>query len=292
MKVSIVIPTYNRAHLIEPAIRSILKQTHSEWELLIVDDGSTDNTDAVIEQYLRDARVKYIKKENSGAAESRNVGVANATADVITFLDSDDEAEPHWLQTMTGRMEQDGADVVCCGLSRYDANGKVVDVKMPKKQSALFNGVTCKITNGGSFMMKRYIFDAIGGYDKDLRAGQHTELAMRLVPYVEAKGLKISNIYESLIRINIHEGDRIRTNYKAKYLGSSHTYHKHYNLFKKSKNAKSRFEGIIAFNAYKLGYLSEARTYAWKSFMTKPTVKDFLRFTKYLLAVNKSSSSG
>lgn len=290
MKISIVIPTYNRAHIIEPAIKSILKQTLTDWELIIVDDGSTDNTAEVIEKYLSDSRVNYIQKENSGAAESRNVGVANATAEVITFLDSDDEAEPHWLQTMAERMEQDRADLVCCGLSRLDADGKIIEVKMPKKQSALFNGITCKITNGGSYMLKKPIFKEIGGFDKDLQAGQHTELAMRLVPYIEAKGLKISNIYESLIRINIHDGERIRTNYKAKYLGSSHTYHKHYNLFKKSKNAKSRFEGIIAFNAYKLGYYAEARAYGLKSFLTKPTIKDFLRYTKYLLTVKGSNS--
>ena len=287
MRISIVIPTYNRAHIIEPAIKSILKQTLADWELIIVDDGSTDNTAEVIKKYLGDSRIRYVQKENSGAAESRNVGVAHATADVITFLDSDDEAEPHWLETMANAMQQEEADIVCCGLSRIDADGKVLEVKMPKKQSALFNGITAKFTNGGSYMMKKSIFEAVGGFDKDLLAGQHTELAMRLVPYVEAKGLKIHNIFESLIRINIHDGARIRTNYKAKYLGSSHTYRKHYNLFKKSKNAKSRFEGIIAFNAYQLGYYAEARSFGLKSFLTKPTLKDFLRFTKYLLAVKR-----
>ena len=216
------------------------------------------------------------------------MGVANATADIITFLDSDDEAEPFWLDKMLQTMAREKADIVCCGLSRFDKQGNLVDVKMPKKLSALFNGITGKFTNGGSFMMKKDIFEAIGGYDPELRAGQHTELAMRLVPYVEKNGLKIANIHESLIRINIHDGVRIRTNHKAKYLGSSHTYHKHYDLFKKSKNAKSRFEGIIAFNAYKLGHMSEARAFGLRSFLTKPTLKDFLRFMKYLLAVKTS----
>lgn len=289
MKVSITIPTYNRAHLIGKAIQSVLRQTHESWELLVVDDGSTDDTEEAVKEFLSNPKVRYIKKENSGAGHSRNVGVAHSTADIITFLDSDDEAEPFWLEKMTQRLAEDKSDIVCCGLSRYDVNGELIDVKMPKKLSTLFNGITGKFTNGGSFMMKKHIFEAIGGYDPEVRSGQHTELAMRLVPHVEAHGLKISNINESLIRINIHPGARIRTNYKAKYQGSLHTYKKHYSLFQKSKNAKSRYEGIIAFCAYKLGYLSVARTYGLKSFLTRPTLKDFLRYTRYLLSIRKSA---
>lgn len=287
-QVSVIIPTYNRAHLLEPAIRSVINQTLPDWELLIVDDGSTDNTPAVVEKYLDDSRIKYIQKKNSGAGHSRNVGVAHASHSIITFLDSDDEAEPVWLEKMRHEIVHGQADIVCCGLSRYDSDGKLIDTKMPHKLSTLFNGITGKFTNGGSFMLKRSIFEAIGGYDPALPSGQHTELAMRLVPYVEEQGLKITNLQESLLRIHVHGGARIRTNYKAKYLGSSYTYRKHYNLFKKSKNAKSRYEGIIAYSAYRLGYMKEARQFAWKSFATKPTVIDFLRFAKYLFTLRRS----
>src|SRR5688572_15780741 len=98
--VSIVIPTYNRAHLISRAIASVINQTFGEWELIIADDGSTDNTQEVVKGFLHDSRIRYYKKGNSGAAESRNAGVKIASGNYVSFLDSDDEADPFWMEKM------------------------------------------------------------------------------------------------------------------------------------------------------------------------------------------------
>ena len=89
--VSIVMPTYNTSKYIEDSIRSVLSQTHKEWELLIVDDCSEDNTDEIIAPYLKDTRIHYIKNEkNMGAALSRNRAIREAKGKYIAFLDSDD----------------------------------------------------------------------------------------------------------------------------------------------------------------------------------------------------------
>lgn len=93
---SIVIPTYNRAHLIERALTSILNQTLQDYEILVVDDGSNDNTGELI-QKLNITQLKYIKTQNFGVAHARNVGIKNAGGSYITFLDSDDLMEPHHL---------------------------------------------------------------------------------------------------------------------------------------------------------------------------------------------------
>jgi glycosyltransferase involved in cell wall biosynthesis len=88
---SIVIPTYNRAHLISKAIESVIAQTYSDWELIIVDDGSTDNTKELVDNYCnKDNRIRYIYQENAERSVARNNGIDHAKGEFICFLDSDD----------------------------------------------------------------------------------------------------------------------------------------------------------------------------------------------------------
>lgn len=104
-KVSIITPTYNRAEIISSAVRSILDQTEKDWEYLVVDDGSTDDTEQVILEF-NDPRIRYLKKQNAGPSSARNLGIKNANAKWIMYLDSDDllhsncvERMLHWLET-------------------------------------------------------------------------------------------------------------------------------------------------------------------------------------------------
>ena len=95
-KVSVIIPTYNRAYLISRAINSVLNQTYQDFEIIIVDDGSTDNTEEVIKEFQeKDERIKYIRhKNNKGEAAARNTGIKAAKNEYISFQDSDDESFP------------------------------------------------------------------------------------------------------------------------------------------------------------------------------------------------------
>ena len=95
---SIVIPTYNRAYILPKAIESVIKQTFENWELVIIDDGSTDNTQAIVESY-NDLRIKYLKQENKERSASRNNGIRHSSGTNICFLDSDDYFLPERLQT-------------------------------------------------------------------------------------------------------------------------------------------------------------------------------------------------
>jgi len=96
--VSVVIPTYNRAWCIKRAIDSVLRQTYVDWELIIVDDGSTDNTKEIIDAYPQDKRINYYKKSNGGVHSARNLGIIKSTGDYITYLDSDDEFVEDYLE--------------------------------------------------------------------------------------------------------------------------------------------------------------------------------------------------
>lgn len=104
--VSIIMPSYNTGRYIEESIKSVLTQTYASWELIIVDDCSTDNTDEIVRPFLKDARIKYFKNEkNSGAALTRNRAMREAQGDWIAFLDSDDLWVPEKLEKMLRFMQ-------------------------------------------------------------------------------------------------------------------------------------------------------------------------------------------
>lgn len=107
--VSIIMPSYNTACFISDTIRSVLAQTYTNWELIIVDDCSTDNTDEVVKAFLNDARIHYIKNDkNSGAAVSRNRALREAKGRWIAFLDSDDLWVQDKLEKQIAFMENNG----------------------------------------------------------------------------------------------------------------------------------------------------------------------------------------
>src|SRR5690349_19362823 len=111
--VSIVMPAYNAGKYIADSIRSVIAQTWPDWELLVVDDGSSDDTGAIVKEFVaRDPRIRYFFQENSRLGKARNTGLKNARGELIAFLDSDDL----WLETklalQTRAMNENHADVV------------------------------------------------------------------------------------------------------------------------------------------------------------------------------------
>lgn len=121
--VSVIIPTYNRGYIIRKSIDSVLSQTYSDFELIIIDDGSTDNTKDIIEAY-KDSRIKYVYQENSGACAARNNGVLLAKGEYIAFHDSDDTWLPDKLEKQIQAINEIGADIVSCQMITHDQNGK------------------------------------------------------------------------------------------------------------------------------------------------------------------------
>ncbi len=101
--VTVIIPTYNRSELVRQAINSVLKQDYENFEILVIDDGSTDNTRQTVAE-IKDNRIRYFYKNNGGAASARNLGLKNAKGEFICFLDSDDLWPDNFLKTMTSRL--------------------------------------------------------------------------------------------------------------------------------------------------------------------------------------------
>ena len=126
-KVSIILPTYNRAHIIEKAIQSVLNQTYQDFEIIIIDDGSKDDTKKIIRGFQeKDNRIKYIRfEENKGAAAARNAGIKMSKGEYITFQDSDDEWLPEKLEKQMKIIETSSENIVVyCGFWRIDGDEK------------------------------------------------------------------------------------------------------------------------------------------------------------------------
>ena len=140
--VSIIMPSYNTALYIEETIQSVLNQTYPNWELIIVDDCSTDNTDEVLEK-IKDTRIHYLKNEkNSGAAVSRNKALRKAKGQWIAFLDSDDLWMPNKLEKQIRFMEENGYAFSYTNYEEIDVNGNKTGVTVTGPQ---------KITKTGMF---------------------------------------------------------------------------------------------------------------------------------------------
>lgn len=124
-KISIIIPVYNAEKYIAETIESVLRQTYSNIELLLVDDGSKDDSGKICLKYAySDTRVRYIYKANGGVSSARNRGLMEATGQYIGFMDADDIAEPDMYATMIADMHKYGADVVSIGAGIYE-NGEL-----------------------------------------------------------------------------------------------------------------------------------------------------------------------
>lgn len=142
--VSIIMPSYNTGQYIKETIESVLAQSYSNWELIIVDDCSTDNTDEIVNCFLPDLRIRYLKNDtNSGAAFSRNKALREAEGKWIAFLDSDDLWYPEKLEKQLSFMETNGYFFSYTNYEEIDVNGKSTGVRVtgPKRitKTGMFN---------------------------------------------------------------------------------------------------------------------------------------------------------
>lgn len=131
-QVSVIMPAYKTEEYIKESIQSVQNQTLQDWELLVINDGSPDHLeDIVTELAMGDHRIRLISQVNQGVAVARNTGIAEATGEFISFLDSDDLWEPTFLEQMTKKALRENLDFVYCGFNKETPSGKTKDVGKP-----------------------------------------------------------------------------------------------------------------------------------------------------------------
>ncbi len=182
-QVSIIIPTYNAEKYISQAIDSILNQTYDNYEIIVVDDGSTDDTYQVLAPYQEHIRYSY--QENQGVAISRNSGMAMARGDLIAFLDADDFFLPQKLAKQVACFEKDAnLGMVISGWCIVDGQGKKIFDVEPWKCSPQLNLTTAvlhKPARPSATMIRRQWCEGVGGFDSFLASGEDLDLLLRLM---------------------------------------------------------------------------------------------------------------
>lgn len=167
LKASIIMPTYNRGFCCTNAIDSVIKQTHSNWELMIIDDGSTDDTPNIISKYLCDDRVRYIRQDNGGVSMARNRGLNLTTGDYVFYLDSDNRWHENYLHAMITYMN---ACELSCAYSALDARDDSDERRFIRGRE--FDWLLCLEGNYIDLNAFAHRTDAVGAqdyFDEDLK---------------------------------------------------------------------------------------------------------------------------
>ena len=182
--VSIVMPAYNAGAYIEEAIHSVLTQTFTDWELIIVDDGSKDNTAEVVAEHLADKRIQYIKQENRGASSSRNVGIRQSKGRYIAFFDADDVWLPDKLTKQMAIFKKYPATGVCStGFYGISPEGEVLYTR-PREE--YYGNVTSHFflkecpADMSSAVLPREVIEKVGLLDETLPYAMDFDLWLRI----------------------------------------------------------------------------------------------------------------
>lgn len=238
-----------------------MEQECDVWELIIVDDGSSDGTKDLIQPLLKDPRIKYHYQENQGVSAARNRGAEISKGDYLIFLDSDDVIYPQLLSALY-EFEFYNYDIICWEVLRIiDGKSKI---ERPARLDGIYNYVTA-IFLAGSICYNKRIFDRAGEYDTKLTFSENYELGIRVS---QLPNLKIGIIDKPLLKYEVETLKRTSNSIKNRLESNLYQYQKHKELFDRNKKAKSNMEYLIGYAFEKSDEISAASKHyknAWKS---------------------------
>ncbi|MDX1823272.1 MAG: glycosyltransferase [Thiohalomonadales bacterium] len=180
--VTVIVPTYNRSSYLVYAVDSVLAQTYGNWELIIIDDGSTDNTRERLEAYLADSRISYCRQANRGQSAARNRGLALAKGAFIGFLDSDDIWLPEKLEKQLALFEHfPDADIVHGDEITIDAEGNETSSRNMTRYSGAITAqlLADNCVSMTTALVRKTCFETLGGFDESDRVAEDYELWLR-----------------------------------------------------------------------------------------------------------------
>ncbi len=178
-KVSVIIPAYNQAQYLPDALDSVLAQTYTNWETIIVDDGSPDNVADIAARYSGcDSRIKFLHTDNYGLSAARNTGAAHSDGEYLVFLDGDDKIAPEYIENCVKALQSDSnIKVAAPQMQCFGIHQQIWPVVYEDYAQLLINNPLY-----ATAAMRRADFDAIGGYDERMRKGfEDWELWIRLL---------------------------------------------------------------------------------------------------------------
>lgn len=182
-RVTVVIPTFNRAHIVGEAIQSVLDQDYPNLELIVVDDGSTDDTERAVRPHL--SKIKYLKKSNGGPASARNYGIAAATGEFVAFLDSDDLYRPGKLVQQVRQFQVQPETVLAyCWFLISDGDGRLRMGRRCHLYGSVHRALLGECMKGplypSAVMIRRSALQQVGPFDEAMRIADDTDLFCRV----------------------------------------------------------------------------------------------------------------
>ncbi|MBC2717618.1 MAG: glycosyltransferase family 2 protein [Desulfobacteraceae bacterium] len=283
---SIILPTFNRDQLLPRAIKSVLVQTFVNFELIIVDDASADNTTGIIKKFA-DPRIRYCHHaNNSGAAAARNSGIRLAKGKYISFLDDDDEYLPDFLtetfKRMNGAPESVGFTWTGQSFVEDTVNGeKRVSDKhwkpgphRPQDRYKIFLR-SMNIGTGWGLTLRRQCFDHVGFFDESFRVGEDTEFILRLCETFD--GMPIP---ENLVKVHSHSGSHLFNSIIQQAEIYDKILQKHYIKLQHDSKLLSYFHYKIGWWYYYANNRQKGRKYLIKALQADPfKMKKWLIFS-------------
>jgi len=275
MLVSVIITTYNRAHILPRAIKSVLNQTYHDLECIIVDDASTDNTKEIVRSF-EDDRIIYIKNDyNKHLSAARNTGFKASSGDYIAFLDDDDEWLPKKLEKQMRSLKKldKSFGMVYCWMGYYD-NERIVLERKPELNGHIFKYAIERqpIGNGSTYLIRRPVFDKIGFFDEKLRRGIDGDFVRRV-----SLNYKIGVVPEILVKYYLDDENRITRNDKEGLLNEIYAQKDKINKFRKiMKKYPKEYSNLnvkIGLDYILLGKFLSACKYFYRSFLIYPLNK-------------------
>lgn len=205
MNVSVIIPAYNMAPYVGQTLQSVLEQTFRQWEAIVIDDGSSDETAAVVAAFARqDSRIQLLQQDNQGASAARNVGITRARGNWFLFLDADDWLLPRHLEHMVGKLQTDQTlDAVHCGWARVSPSGDVGPDTYAPDVSDMFElfAQYCAF-QPNACLVRSSLVRTVGGFEVSLPSCQDWDLWQR----VARTGARFGAVRESLARYRTRPG--------------------------------------------------------------------------------------
>lgn len=269
---SIIIPTRNRHTLLRRAIGSIRSQTYTDWELIVVDDGSSPSAEPAVHEF-HDSRISYVRHEQPrGGGAARNTGIRMARGSYVAFLDDDDQWVPEKLRVQMDAFTQAPDDVGFCFsavTNEYDDHQE-----QSRVPDGIANYLAQALGNPKGFLtvtlvVRRPVFDVVGMFDERFPSHQETDLVIRMARRYRGLGIN-----QSLVRVNMGSGyQRTGGVLERRIAGREMLIRKHLTDFQ-------RYPRELAFHYFQLGLWYRAlgdfrfaRRYFWHAFQTFYTLR-------------------
>jgi len=281
IKVSVVVPTFNRGYLIQQVLNNMSLQTWKDFEVIVVDDGSNDNTEEILKKWCsKNSRTRYVKFDvNRGISAARNAGISNSDSEYIAFLDSDDRWHPTKLEEQM-RVFQNSSDIIGLihtGYTIHELNGRVQH-KFPRFEGDVFRRLLSEGKNFiliSSVIVPRKILDDVGLFDEHLISSQDYDLWLRIT-----KKYPVRFVPKLLVDYYTTHSDRLSLKPKLAamdYLLLYRKFQREIELF----NVRHRFFYFLAKSLLKGGKSELGRAILLKAIRENPKDMRYILFLAY-----------